>query len=206
MANEKLAKELIIKVFDSISGAWETVARTTSYSFEVNKETVDITSFDSNGWKEFLVDLKEFNLSGDGIVVRTAQAGFVNYEELLTSLINSDTALAVQFINPAVYTSATDGTSFAHEVVKAFLTSLPVAGSLGDKQTYSFTMSGTGAVTLVKAKYDSEAEAFAAEAAFSTGDVILVTGNIAAGVTGYYERSANGSPASFADAWTAYTI
>jgi predicted secreted protein len=206
MANEKLSKELIIKVFDSVSGAWETVARTTSYSFEVNKETVDITSFDSNGWKEFLVDLKDFNLSGDGIVLRTTEAGKVNYEELLTSLIGSDTSLAVQLIDPAAYTDAADGTQYAHEIVKAFLTGLPLSGSLGDKQTYSFTMSGTGQVTLVAAKYNSEAEAFGAEASYSEGEVILVTDNIATGVTGYYERTSDASPASFAAAWSVYTI
>ncbi len=221
MANEKLSKELILKVYNVAAAAYVTVARTTAYTMEVNKETVEVTSFDSSGWRDFLVDLKDFAMSAEGIILRTTTAGFRNYEQLLTDLIGSDSTIIMQLIDPAVYTSATDGTSFAHEVGAVFLTSLPISGSLGDKQTYSMTAQGTGALTLVRAKYDTPVEALAAanDASFDLGDfnegssdeillgdVVFVEDNVSGSVNGYYSRSSDTTPAAFANAWTAYTI
>lgn len=205
MANEKLSKELILKVWDATAGSYKTVARTTSYSIEKGKETVEVTSFDSAGWKEFLVDLKEWSVSADGIVIRTAESGKKTYEELLQSFISSDDPVVLQMINPLAYTDATDGVLYSHEVGKILLTSLPLQGSLGDKQTYSLSAQGTGKLTYVSAKYDTQAEAFSARGSFSTGDVILVIGDIGVGNSGYYSRLA-GAGTNFADSWTAYTI
>lgn len=206
MADEKLSKELLLKIWDAAAGSYKTVARSTGYSREVNKETVDVTSFDSTGsWKEFLVDLKDWSVSADGIVVRTTEAGKLNYEELLQSLIGTDTTLILQFIDPDVYTDSTDGALYAHEIGNVFLTSLPVTGSLGDKQTYSATLQGSGVLTLVSAKYDSEAEAYAAKASWAENDVILVVDNIAIGTSGYYSRTA-AAGTNFADTWTTYVI
>lgn len=206
MANEKLSKELIFKIWDTVSGGYKTVGRLTGYSLEVNKETIDVTSFDSAGWKEFLVDLKDWSVSGDGLILRTTEAGTENYEQLLTRLIGSDAIMIIQLVNPAMYTDATDGTLYAHEVGAIHLTGLPLTGSLGDKQTYSMTGQGTGALTLVLAKYDTEAEAYSAEASYSEDEVIFVEDNVSTTVNGYYSRSSDGTPASFAAAWTAFSI
>ena len=205
MANELLSKELIFKLWDSTAGSYKTVARSTGYNMEINKETIEVTSFDAAGWREYLVDLKDWGISADGIVLRTVESDKENYEELLTSLIGTDTTLVIQMINPAAYTDATDGTLYSHEVGNIFLTSLPLTGSLGDKQTYSMTGQGSGKLTQVLAKYDTEAEAYAARASFAEDDVILVVDNIAAGVNGYYDRTA-AAGTNFADSWTAYTI
>ena len=205
MANEKLSKELIVKIFDSAAGAWETVARMTGYSLEINKETIDITSFDSAGWKEFLVDLRDWSISGDGLVVRESASDFINYEELLQSLIGTDTALILQLIDPSAYTDATDGTGYSHEVGNAFITALSATGAVGDKQTYSVSFQGAGKLTNAVAKYDTEAEAFAARASYSEDDVILVIDNIGIGTNGYYERTGVAGT-DFNDSWTAYTI
>jgi TP901-1 family phage major tail protein len=206
MANEKLSKELIVKLFDSAAGSYNTVARMTGYSLELNKETIETTSFDSAGWKSFLVDLKEWTVSGDGLVVRTTAAGYENYEELLVSLIGTDTTFILQLIDPDAYTDSTDGTGYNHEVGNAFLTSLSASGAVGDKQTYSVSFQGSGTLTHVLAKYDTQAEAFAAEASHSQGDVILVIGDIGVGADGYYSRTSDTTPANFTAAWTAYTI
>jgi predicted secreted protein len=152
------------------------------------------------------VDLKDWSISGDGLVVRTSASDFINYEELLQSLIGTDTALVLQLIDPDAYTDATDGTGYSHEVGNAFITALSATGAVGDKQTYSVSFQGTGTLTHVAAKYDTQAEAFAAEASYSEGDVILVVGEIGIGTDGYYERTSDTTPATFAEAWTAYTI
>jgi len=206
MANEILSKYLTLKIWDATANSWKVVARTTSYNIELNKETIDVTSFDSDGWKEFLVDLKEWSVSGDALVLRTAESGKINYEQLLQSLIGSDEKLILQMINPLALTDSSDGTQYSHEVGTVYLTGLPLSGSIGDKQTFSFTLQGTGKLVYVAAKYDSQAEAFAAEASFSEGDVILVVNDIGTNNTGYYERTSDGSPASFGDAWTEYSF
>jgi predicted secreted protein len=134
MANEHLSKTV------TITYAGEAIARLTGWSLEVNKETVDITSFDSNGWKEFLVDLKEWNISFDGIVVRQSAADSKkDYEELLNELITNDNAVAITLADTAASTTIS-GT--------AFLTGIPLTGSLGDKQTMSGTLQGTGALAI----------------------------------------------------------
>ena len=206
MANELLAKELILKIYNVAAAAYVTVARSTSYSMEVNKETVEVTSFDSSGWKEFLVDLKDWTLSADGIVLRTTEAGSRNYEDLLTDLIGSDATMIMQLVNPAMYTDTTDGATYAHEVGNVHLTSMPLTGAIGDKQTYSMTAQGTGELTHVEAKYDTQAEAFAAEASWAELDVIFVEDDVSGSNNGYYVRSSDASPANFAAAWTGYTV
>ena len=131
MANELLSKTM------SITYGGVAVARLTGWSLEVNKETVDITNFDSAGaWREFLVDLKDWSVSFDGIVTRT---GTGDYEELLADMIATDTAVTVVLDDSAASTDISGS---------AYFTGLPLTGSLGDKQTFSGTLQGTGALTI----------------------------------------------------------
>lgn len=130
MANELLSKTMVI-TYGGVA-----IARTTSFSFEINKETVDITNLDSNGWKEFLVDLKEMDLSFDALVTRT---GTGDYEELLNDMIATDTAVAI-VINDS---GASTDISF-----NGFITQLAMSGSVGDKQTYSGSIKPTGAASV----------------------------------------------------------
>jgi predicted secreted protein len=192
MANEKLSKELVIKLWNKSTNEWDAIARTTSYSLEINKETVDVTSFDSNGWKEFKVDLKEASLSGDALVVRESHASEeVNYQELLESLVGSDELFAIQTINPE--TELLDGTesqptsanSYKHELITGYLTGLSLSGSLGDKQTFSWTIQPTGEVVIIEAVYAELLDATANVASYAEGDIILVLDQVADTDTGY---------------------
>lgn len=206
MANEKLSKELILKIWDSVAGTYNTVARLTGYSFEVNKETVDITNFDSGGWKEFLVDLLDWSVSDDGVVIRTAESGKETYEDMMVSILGTDTVLILQMINPLAYTDATDGTIYSHEIGNVFLTALSGTGSVGDKQTYSMTLMGSGTLTHVVSKFDTEAEAFTGrDTDIVEDDVIIVIDNIGIGNNGYYSRTA-AAGTNFADSFTTYVI
>lgn len=129
-----LTKELVLQI------GTDTVARATDYSLTINKETVDITTLDSPGWKEKLADLKEYSISFGALVTRgTVGASETDYDELLTSLIGTDTALAWTLI---------DGEAGAVVSLagNAFLNSLDLSGSVGDKVTYTGGMEGTGAI------------------------------------------------------------
>ena len=131
MANELLSKTM------SITNEGVAIARLTGWSLEVNKETVDITNFDSaSAWREFLVDLKDWSVSFDGIVTRT---GTGDYEEMLAELIATDTSVTIVLDDSAASTDISG---------EGFITSIPLTGSLGDKQTFSGTIQGTGALTI----------------------------------------------------------
>ena len=132
MANELLAKSAILKL-DGVA-----IAKLTGWTLEVNKEAVDVTSLDSpSAWREFLVDIKDWSVSFDGIVTRT---GTGDYEELLVNLLGTDTVLAF-LIDDSVFTATDIGGN-------CFLTSLPISGALGDKQTFSGTLQGTGPLAI----------------------------------------------------------
>ena len=131
MANELLSKTAILKI-DGVA-----IAKLTGWSLEVNKETVDVTSLDSpSAWREFLVDLKDWSVSFDGIVTRV---GTGDYEELLADFIGSDATVAFLIDDTAASTDIGGD---------AFLIGLPITGSLGDKQTFSGSLQGTGILAI----------------------------------------------------------
>jgi len=130
-----LAKEMIVYIGTDV------VAFTTDFDFEVNKETVDITTLSSAGWKAFLVDLKEWKVSSSGLFTRgTEGANETGSEELLASLIGSDATLTVSV--------KTGVTGDQYITGSAYLISFKESGSVGDKITYSIELQGTGAFTL----------------------------------------------------------
>jgi len=134
MANELLSKTMVITLDSSA------IARSTGWTFNVDKEPIDVTSFDSNGWKEFKVDLKEAEISFDGLVSRESNNGF-DYEALLSSIINSDASISYALTDSGAGTATVISGS-------GFLTNVSATGSLGDKQTYSGTIKPSGTISL----------------------------------------------------------
>jgi len=129
----KLAKEM------SITYAGDAVLLVTDYSFTINKEAVEVTSFDSTGYREFLSDLKDWTLSGTANWGKgTPGASEAGYDELLAELKSGTAAVAVVF-------QGTDSGDFI-ETGTGFLTSLDGSGSLGDKGSFSFEIQGTGSI------------------------------------------------------------
>lgn len=129
----KLAKEM------SITYDGDLLLLVTDYSFTVNKEAVEVTTFDSAGWKEFLSDLKDWSISGTGNWGKgTPDANEAGYDELMTELKGGTAAVAVVF-------QGTDSGDFI-ETGTGFLTSLDGSGSVGDKGSFSFEIQGTGVI------------------------------------------------------------
>lgn len=130
----KLTKEFVVK-YDG-----DVIARCTDFDFEVNKQTVDITSLDSDGWRELLADMKEWRVNFNAMVTRgTVGATETDYDALMQEIKTSD--------DPAVVAVTTTTASDKFESGSAFLTSLRASGSVGDKVTYSGTFEGTGGLT-----------------------------------------------------------
>lgn len=67
----KLSKEFLIYY----NG--QAIARATDFDFEVNKQTVDITTLDSDGWRELMVDTKEWRVNFNALITRNNPAATV---------------------------------------------------------------------------------------------------------------------------------
>jgi predicted secreted protein len=113
------------------------VGFTTDFSLEINKSTVDVTRLASAGWKEYLIDLKDWKVSFSGFGTRgTPGANEYGYDQLLTSLLSNDTTLV------AILKSST--TADQYTIGQAYLTSLKQSGAVGDALKYSGELQGTG--------------------------------------------------------------
>lgn len=134
MATEpKLAKEISI-VYDS-----DTIMLVTEHTFEVNKEEIDVTTFDDDGWRAFLMDLKDWSISGSSQTGKgTPGANEAGYDELMAELKSGTAPVDVVF-------TATDSGDFI-ETGTGFLTNLTTTGSLGGIETFTFEIKGSGAI------------------------------------------------------------
>lgn len=115
------------------------IAFATDFDVEINKEAIDITTLASDGWKENMVDLKDWSISFNGLVSATDASANIDYDDLLYDIKNNSTAVTVG-IKPTV-------ASNKYETGSAFLTSLSMSGATGDKVTFAGTLTGTGALT-----------------------------------------------------------
>jgi len=78
----KLSTELLIQFFGT------TIAKATDFTLAVNKEVIDVSTLDSAGWKEKLVDNKDWNISFSGLVTRGAKDGLSDYDSGTTYAAN----------------------------------------------------------------------------------------------------------------------
>lgn len=124
----------------SVSFDGDTIGYCTDFELQVNKEPIDITTLSATKWKEFLVDLCEWKVSGSGLVTYgTPGASEIGSEGVLTSLLDTDTAATL------IMTSGESGDQYISG--SAFLVSFSKAAQVGDKQTFNFEFQGTGELT-----------------------------------------------------------
>jgi len=117
---------------------YDIVGRATSASLSVSMETRDITTKDSAGWQENLEGLKNWSLSGDGLVTYSISGEYETPDELFTILSNR-TAIDVKF--GSMTTGEIDYSG------KAYLVSYEQEAGVEENVTYSFSITGTGVLT-----------------------------------------------------------
>jgi len=135
-----MATETILSKEMTLSYDSKVIALCTDFTLEINKEEIDITSLNSDGWKEKKVDLKEWSVSFNGLVTRGTDATYSVYDDLLADILDTDTAITVAMAD-------TDGSATISLSGSAFLTSLQTGVKVGDKVTFSGKLSGTGALS-----------------------------------------------------------
>ena len=127
---EILAKEISIKYGGKI------IAKATSYSLSVNKEVVEISTLDSNGWRKIIGGMKSFSISTDSLVTRGTVSGETSYHDLMSELFNNDIPVAV------IVTTGTSGDKYYEGA--CLITSLEQSGSAGEVITCSISFEGNG--------------------------------------------------------------
>lgn len=109
------------------------VAEIANWSLDLGADDIDITSFDSEGWKEYLAGLKEWSGSIEGNFDSTDTTG---QKAILNAWINGET-LEFTF-------EVSSGVSFQGEAFVKPSIEVPV----DDKASFSCDITGTGALTL----------------------------------------------------------
>ena len=134
MANEVRSKEFVIQYNSLVIG------RATDYSLEVNKEIIDVTTLDSEAWRQILAGNKNWKITFSGLVIRgTPPTGETNYAELLNDLKTND--------DPVTVAIASTVSGDSYEEGQGLITQLSMSGATGDVQKYSGTIEGTSSLT-----------------------------------------------------------
>ncbi len=109
------------------------VAEIANWSLDLGADDIDITSFDSEGWKEFLAGLKEWSGSIEGNFVSTDTNG---QKAILQAWLNGN-ALVFTF-------EVSSGVSFTGNAYVKPSIEVPV----DDKASFSCDFQGTGPLIL----------------------------------------------------------
>lgn len=108
----------------------------TNWKLDISGEIKDITSFDSNGWKENLSTLRGWNGSAEGHWnIKTDAPG---QKAIQTALLNGTVSQLKLMVN------ATDNYSGS-----ALITKISIEEPVDDVVKFSFDFEGTGALTVV---------------------------------------------------------
>ncbi len=109
------------------------VAEIANWSLDLGADDIDVTSFDSNGWKEFLAGLKEWSGSIEGNFVSTDTSG---QKAILNAWLAG---------NKLVFTfEVSSGVSFTGNAYVKPSIEVPV----DDKASFSCDFQGTGPLIL----------------------------------------------------------
>ena len=109
------------------------IAEISNWSLDLGADDVEITSFDSEGWKEYLAGLKEWSGSIEGNLMTDDTNG---QKAILNAWINGET-LEFTF-------EVSTGVTFEGEALVKPSIEVPV----DDKASFSCDITGTGALTL----------------------------------------------------------
>lgn len=113
------------------------VLEATSHDFTLSANMRDVTTKGSAGWKEVLPGLKEWSVSGDGLVKLDSTYGAVELADLLIA----GTEVTVRF------TTNTSGDEYW--TGSAYVDNCQISSPANETPTYSFSCTGTS--TLAKA-------------------------------------------------------
>jgi len=125
-----------MKVYTTSGGTDTLISHTDSCEITFATETIDITTKDSNGWKEILAGLK----SGTGSISGKVDYEGTNQVDALTTAIVAGSSLVFKF-----KTSTVGDTTYSWTGI---ITSLPQTFGNNEAATFSCDIEFTGAPTI----------------------------------------------------------
>lgn len=126
-------KDILLSLWDVTGSTLMAIAGQQGLTINRDKDTIEVTSKDSDGWKQFVVGLKEWSIDNDGVYVRDHDS-----HKLLKSLFEADEPFLVKVTNKKTQTDMFGGL--------ALLTSYPLEAPFDDAVTYTVSLQGTGAL------------------------------------------------------------
>lgn len=111
------------------------VACCLNHSLQMSTEEIDVTTKDSDGWKEIILGLRSWIITGEGLTEFSATYGFND----LVTVWKNKTMVTIQF-----KTDNTDDKVFSGS---AYITELSEDAAMNDATSFSFTMQGTGVLS-----------------------------------------------------------
>ena len=124
-------KDLIMSLWDATGNALLAVAGQQSLTINRDGDTIEVTSKDSDGWKEFIMGFKEWSMDQDGIYVRNE-----NSHKLIGSFYDSGEPILIKVTNQRDEIDMFAG--------MALITSYPIEAPYDDSVTYTMNLQGTG--------------------------------------------------------------
>ncbi|EOR25018.1 antigen A [Niallia nealsonii AAU1] len=124
-------KDILLSIWDTTGSTLLAVAGQQGLTINRDKDTIEVTSKDSEGWKQFLVGFKEWSIDNDGVYVRDHAS-----HKKLKDLFDGDDPFLIKVTNQKAKTDMFGGL--------ALLTSYPIEAPYDDAVTYTISLQGTG--------------------------------------------------------------
>lgn len=126
-------KDILLSIWDTTGSVLLAVAGQQGLTINRDKDTIEVTSKDSQGWKQNIVGFKEWSIDNDGVYVRDHAS-----HKLLKEIFDGDDPVLIKVTNQKAKTDMFGGL--------ALLTSYPVEAPYDDAVTYTASFTGTGAL------------------------------------------------------------
>lgn len=126
-------KDILLSVWDSTGSKLIAVAGQQGLTINRDKDTIEVTSKDSQGWKQNIVGFKEWSIDNDGVYVRDHKS-----HKLMKEAFDGDDPVLIKVTNQKAKTDLFGGL--------ALVTSYPIEAPYDDAVTYTVTLTGTGAL------------------------------------------------------------
>lgn len=126
-------KDILLSIWDTTGSVLLAVAGQQGLTINRDKDTIEVTSKDSQGWKQNIVGFKEWSIDNDGVYVRDHAS-----HKLLKEIFDGDDPVLIKVTNQKLKTDMFGGL--------ALLTSYPVEAPYDDAVTYTASFTGTGAL------------------------------------------------------------
>ena len=141
----RLAKEFVVKVGGMV------IARCTDFSMSVDKQTIDITSFDSGSWDEFIGGNKNWTIDFSSMVTRdfgtachdNTGLGSGTFANLFDHLVDDDSDFGA-----TIGIGDSDGPTGSYWEGCGILSGLNFDGSVNAAITYSGSVQGSGELAM----------------------------------------------------------